>query len=63
MRTWQCTQCGAEQDQNKDECKFLELVPRHKCEEPEDSAIQTDKGEEEEEENHYEPKGSKDELE
>ena len=53
LRTWQYTQSDPEQDQNEDECKYLEPVPRHEYKKPGDSAIQTDKGEEEEEENHY----------
>ena len=55
LRTWQCTQSDLEQDQNQDECEYLEPVSRHKYEEPDDSAFQMDKVEEEEEENHHDP--------
>ena len=63
LRIWQCTQSDPEQNQNDDEYEYLEPVPRHKYEEPSDSTFQTDKGEEEEEENHYELMGVIKELE
>ena len=62
LKTWQCTQSDPKQDQNEDECEYLEPVPRNEYEEPGDSTFQTDKGEEEEEENHCEPMGGMEEL-
>ena len=43
LRTWQCTQSDPEQDQNENECEYLEPVPRHEYKEPGDSTFQTDK--------------------
>ena len=62
LRTWHCTQSDLEQDQNQDECKYLEPVPRHEYKEPDDSPFQSDKGEEEKEENHYNPMGDMEKL-
>ena len=63
LRIWQCTQSDPKQNQNEDECEYLEPVPRHDYEEPGDSTIQTDRGEEQEDKNHYEPIGGMKQLE
>ena len=43
----------SQQEQEEEECKYLEPVPRHEYEEPDENTIQTDNMEEEEDKDHY----------